>query len=358
MYWKDPQRKQLLRLALITSPLMGIFRMAPVAILNQSLFMELLPKHLSTSAGLMLGVIFVSINVFILWLINIWLFTKKEWRSKDGNISNNLWKPILFSYLITLILLFIPPLLRLLLGIEPRQPSPRLTVYPLLSTLANNTIILLILNLVITRKNKAQLELKNMQLEMSNLIARQEQLKHQLNPHFLFNALFTLQLLINKKPQQATQYLKRLSTFLRASLQYAKSDKIALKEELAFCEDYLALQQVRFDKALEYHINIPEAIIQSSAVPVFSLQLLAENAIKHNGFNVKHPLQLSIEAVEDGFICVKNNIIPKYQESPSTGVGLKNLCERFKLMAEVEPRIEKAAEEGKYFIVHIPLLSL
>ncbi|MEL6720607.1 MAG: histidine kinase, partial [Bacteroidota bacterium] len=268
------ERRQLLRLALILSPLMAIFRVAPILIFNELDIKGRLPDFINQNVGIWLAILFVATSIFIQWIINIWLLTKPE----KGEQSNRLlYKRYAWSYLLSISLLLFPNILIQVLDL-PIVNNPPFSIFPFIGMVANNTAILLIVNLIITRNKKSQLELKNMQLEMNNLMAQQEQLKHQLHPHFLFNALYTLQLLIKKQPQQAEEYLNRLSTFLRTSIQHAKENKLSIKEELDFCLDYLALQKVRFGEALQYEINLPKSVSAHAALPIFTLQSLAENA--------------------------------------------------------------------------------
>jgi len=343
------ERRQLLRLALVTSPLLAIFRIAPAVILNIGDLEEKLPEFVNEYGGIVLAALFIAFNILVHWIFNIWLLTKDE--------KNEKWRlKYILSYLFSFGTVSIPMLIAIFFDL-PVVKNPPFSFYPFIGTIANNTVVLLIINLILTRNRKAQLEIQNMQLEMSNLMAQQEQLKHQLHPHFLFNALYTLRLLIQKKPKQAEQYLNHLSTFLRASIQYSKQDKITVKEELAFCLDYLALQKVRFGDALQYEINLPDQVQEQAVLPIFTLQLLAENAIKHNAFNAKNPLKLSIGSCKEGWICVKNNIIQKRQQSESMGIGLKNLKERFHLLTNKMVSVETTADR-QYFLVHLPTLSL
>lgn len=352
-FWRIDERRQLLRLAIITSPLLAIFRIAPALIFNVDRIRERLPDFIMENGGIILAGSFISINIFMHWIFNIWLLTKDESSTK----SNRNWQiKYLWSYLFSLGTIFIPILIASLLRLPVVQNAP-FSFYPFIGTVANNTVILLIINLLLTRNRKSQLEFRNIQLEMSNLMAQQEQLKHQLHPHFLFNALYTLRLLIQKKPKQAEEYLNHLSTFLRASIQHSKQDKISVKEELAFCLDYLELQKVRFGDALQYEIKLPDDIMEQFALPIFTLQLLAENAIKHNAFSQNKALHFSICYIEDGWIAVQNNIISKRLESDSTGFGLSNLKERFRLLQQKEPQI-KTSIDGQYFQVYLPLLSI
>lgn len=360
MYWQDSTRKQLLRLALITSPLLAVFRITPVLLLNDRLFTEAIPDFVDPVLALVFAALFISVNTFVLWLANIWLFTSKKeivHSSKISPESSVSWRNYLWSYGFAIGFLFIPLILDYLAVPNVFAGRPEeMTIYPFIGTIANNTVILLIVHLVITRNKQSQLRMANMELKVNNLLAQQEQLKHQLNPHFLFNALYTLKLLIGQDPQKAEAYLQRLSSFLRHSIQYADRDVISTQEELQFCLDYLELQKVRFGDSLQYEIDVPGSIAESSQLPIFSLQLLAENAIKHNGFTAQDPLIFEIEYIEGEGIRVRNNIIPKYQDTPSTGLGLQNLSDRFRLLGQQLPRISQSADR-KQFFVHLPMLS-
>lgn len=337
---------------------MGIFRIMPVAIFNQNLISEIIHQH---SNSLLLPFIvlgLISLNFFMQWVFNIWLFTTNiETYNPTDNLKQKrkyVWSFLFASFQATL------PLIRDIFeeSLIPGGPPAGFALYPIIGSLANNAVILLIIHLRLTRKNETRLAVQNMKLEVNNLLAQQAQLKHQLQPHFLFNALYTLQLLIKKQPDLAQKYLQQLSTFLRSSLQYSERDTILTRDELAFCEGYLALQKVRFHTALHYHIDIDQDLLENSRVPIFTLQLLAENAIKHNAFSAASPLKIRIISVFGEQILVENNTIPKTPKAVnSSGIGLKNLCERFQLLGYQSPLIEHEMEK-QYFRVYLPTLPL
>lgn len=365
MYWQQPLRRQLLRLAVITSPLLALVRVAPVAILTRDEFKEMVAAD---ERALLIGVLaplVITVSIFLLWLFNIWLFTK---HIEDPKVVRERRKKVhfyIYSFLLAMTFLFPSVIVEYFVDPELliRRPN-NLSFYPLLGTLANNAVILLIINLMLTRDSENRLALSNMQLEVNSLMAQQAQLKHQLQPHFLFNALYTLQLLIGKDADKAKRYLQRLSSFLRQSIQYARQDTIGVKEELQFCEDYLALQQVRFGDALTYTIDMGEAeqrggksiAAKGGKLPIFALQVLAENAIKHNAFDAEQPLRIVIKACDDNRLMVENNMLPKREiASDSNGFGLSNLSERYRLLASDELTIE-SSEEDKMFRVYVPIL--
>ena len=188
---------------------------------------------------------------------------------------------------------------------------------------------------------------------MANLEAKHSQLKQQLQPHFLFNSLNVLKSLIKRFPEQAEDYLEKLSEFLRFSINANMQTLIPLKEELELVTNYLHMQQVRFGNALNFNINIPSSL--QGKVPVYSLQLLAENAIKHNVLTNANPLNIFINGnKEKKIISLSNNLQPKSTIDETNGVGLTNLSERYKLLGNYDISIIKTDNE---FTVAIKVLE-
>ena len=144
-----------------------------------------------------------------------------------------------------------------------------------------------------------------------------------------------------------------LSDFLRASISTDTPNMVTLKDEIKLCFDYLEMQKIRFGEALQYTIEIPEEIRHSKFVPVFSILPLLENAIKHNILTSELPLYIEIE-YENERVITTNNIQPKLTIEPGTGLGLKNLCERYKIISGDEVLIRKNENE---FSVSIKILN-
>ncbi|MFK7971684.1 MAG: sensor histidine kinase [Bacteroidia bacterium] len=291
------------------------------------------------------GIGAITLVTSIFWKINIALIYLE-------NKPQNTWKPFLryvLSFCFVLIIVAIVQFLH-----EDNRPihAPKSVFLPFIASIANNTIILILIDLVITRSKKSQLELDKAYLEVANLVASQKHLKNHIHPHFLFNALGTLKILIPSNTDLAQQYVSRLSNFLRKSIQSADQDTAYIEEEISLFTDYMELQQVRFQNGLGYTINIPENIRKGSRLPVFTLQMLAENAINHNGFNQQNPLHISLNFLEEGRIEMKNNLIPKFEPNASTGTGLQNLTQRYKLLDMPLPRILNNQQAG-FFAVRV-----
>lgn len=192
--------------------------------------------------------------------------------------------------------------------------------------------------------------LENEHLKNENLQIQLDSLKNQLNPHFLFNSLNTLSWLINDDKAKSQQYLQKLSQVLRYSLSMQEQSLVSLKEELTLVESYIFLLQIRFGENLQVTQNIHEA--HKFNIPPLSLQLLIENAIKHNVISSSKPLLLSIETnLENNTLMVSNSLNIK-PNSEGTGIGLVNLNERFKILVGKEIEIEQDA----HFTVILPLI--
>lgn len=224
---------------------------------------------------------------------------------------------------------------------------------PFMTAIIINTIVIAILELILLQHHKSQVDLENAQLKMNHLLARHQHLKHQLHPHFLFNSLNTLKSLIKKSPGEAERYLVKLSGFLRSSLTMNDLNIISLKDELQLSIDYMEMQKMRFGEAFNYIIDIPKTVLESVSVPAFSIQLLIENAIKHNVLTVEDPLFVSIDYNYEGYISVKNNKRLKNIHEPSSAIGLKNLSERYKMISGNDITIQ---EDENAFTVEIQVL--
>ncbi|WP_222707223.1 sensor histidine kinase [Pontibacter qinzhouensis] len=354
--------RDLLLVALVTSVLFGAFSVLH-ALISSNLYFVGPPPPPQGMGGLggppmrgrppmniFTNVLVTTLMMLVLWGMNILLYSR--FRSLQGAEKTKHIVRYVVSYAITfgLVALYIA----LLAQLVPDPRYGRALFFPLIAAFTNNTVVLIILDLVVLQRNKAQIELENTQLKMNSIQAQHQHLKHQLQPHFLFNSLNTLKTLIKRHPLEAEDYLIRLSEFLRASITADTQDTVPLKEELKLCVDYLEMQQVRFKNAFRYHIHIPDELMETGFVPVFSLQLLAENAIKHNGFTIEEPLQIDIAYTGDGYIMVQNNKKTKSLSEPSSGIGLKNLFARYKVLSDNEVLIADTADT---FTVKIPILK-
>lgn len=182
--------------------------------------------------------------------------------------------------------------------------------------------------------------------------AQFDALKNQLDPHFLFNSLNVLASLIDEKPEQAQKFTTSLSKIYRYVLEQKNKEVVSVEEELQFAKTYVGLLKMRFEDSIEF--DMPDAPDNPDAKVVpLSLQLLLENAVKHNMVTVRRPLKIKIFE-EQGNLVVRNNIQPKQVVKKGSGVGLANISQRYDLITERKVVIN---ETNDFFEVKIPVLT-
>lgn len=201
----------------------------------------------------------------------------------------------------------------------------------------------------ITRRQKMQME--NQRLNEEIIRIRYDALVSQLDPHFLFNSLNTLNGLIGEDDAKAREYLQQLAQSYRYIIQTNKL--VSLADELSFADSYIYLMQIRYGDNLHIERHILPGVDERKVVPI-SLQLLIENAVKHNVVSNRHPLTITIETPDTETLRVRNNVCLKPEEPLGEKVGLANLAERYRLVCSREVAIEK---NEQYFTVTIPLLT-
>jgi sensor histidine kinase YesM len=197
-------------------------------------------------------------------------------------------------------------------------------------------------------------KVRSAQTEKAKAEAELEALKNQIDPHFIFNSLNTLSHLIEEKPAKAKLFNDNLADVYRYILQNKARDLVLLREEMEFLQDYFSLLTIRFENAVQLHINVPEEELDEFLIPPISLQVMAENAIKHNEFNNANPLQIDI-IMQERQLIVQNNLHKKELRKPSSKIGLQNLNERYMLTTKNFITIK---EDQNNFTVILPLLPL
>ncbi len=215
-----------------------------------------------------------------------------------------------------------------------------------------NIIIVAVIESYLFFRKSQESELKAERLEKENAQIRLELLKSELNPHFLFNSMNTLSALIEKDSEKAQHFVSEFSAVYRYILDVIDKYVVPVEEEINFIKSYFTLQKIRFSDNIELQINLTDEVMES-ILPPLSFQLLVENAIKHNAISKEKKLFISI-SVDNNFIVVKNNIIPKISKSGSKGIGLNNLKKRYEYTTEKAPQITVTEEE---FIVKLPIME-
>lgn len=204
--------------------------------------------------------------------------------------------------------------------------------------------------IVLFNKNQENV-LENKNLEIENLQNRYNMLKSQIDPHFLFNSLNTLNGLIDYDTKRAKEYVNQLSQVFRYTMQANKV--VMLSEELKFAQSYIYMLKIRYNDALKIDLNI-DSVYNNYYIMPSALQVLIENAVKHNVVSQKQPLVISIATTDNATIIVENNIQQKRDKSKYNGLGLSNLNERYWLMFGKNIKIENDSDT---FAVEVPLID-
>lgn len=217
-----------------------------------------------------------------------------------------------------------------------------LSIFILAITLANF--------LILYRKNKIA-EIENIRLKEEKTRAELTALKEQISPHFFFNTLSTLSSIVRNEPkEEGLSFIQDMSGTYRYAISSGRKDLVEVKEELEFINSYVSLIKKRYGEKLQLTVDVPKEYLHSQ-LPPMSLQLLVENAIQHNVITQVKPLNIAI-FVENECLVVSNNLQEK-DLMEGFGLGLQNLSNRFRLLAEKDIQIEKNTDT---FTVKLPLL--
>ena len=191
-------------------------------------------------------------------------------------------------------------------------------------------------------------------MEMMHLEQEFNNLKEKVNPHFLFNSFNTLSSLISEDEERAEKFLDELSKVYRYLLRNNEKGMSTVDEEAKFILSYSKLLETRYGDGFQLEMEIdPEA--RDKQIPSLCLQLLVENAVKHNVVSRHNPIRIVIKTPEDGYLTVENNLNKKTRTSiESTGIGLSNIREKYRLLHHSDVSV---TESGGYFRVAIPLIA-
>lgn len=193
---------------------------------------------------------------------------------------------------------------------------------------------------------------REQKLKEENLIFQYETLKNQVNPHFLFNSLNTLASLVSRDAELSEKFITKFSSIYRYILENKDRESVKLSDEITFINNYFFLQKIRDDGKIDLQIEVddPDAY---EILPI-SLQLLVENALKHNAATKEKPLKICI-ALKNDVLVVENNLQKKMQIEPTSKIGLKNLKERISLVMKQELTVEESQEK---FVVQLPVKKI
>ena len=191
-----------------------------------------------------------------------------------------------------------------------------------------------------------------LKLQKENLQSQFEVLKQQVNPHFLFNSLNVLTSLIKVEPDLAEAFTEKLAKVYRYVLENKERDLVPLTTELDFLKAYLFLIDIRFSKKIMVNIKIEKSYYEYQVLPI-AVQMLIENAIKHNTYSKSEPLTIEIFIDDNNNLVITNNLRARETKMISTGVGLENIMRRYTLISDRKPVFKKTEDR---FIAKLPLL--
>ncbi len=205
--------------------------------------------------------------------------------------------------------------------------------------------------LIFNVSRRLELKIEKEQLEAENILVKYEALENQMDPHFLFNSLNTLSGLIGADDDKAQRYLLQLASTYRYIMQGKRL--VTLDDELHFVDSYSQMMLIRYGKNLTIEKKINPELSKYHMVPI-SIQLLIENALKHNVVSDRHPLTIKIETTQNKSVCISNVIQPKNDSEQSNGLGLANMSKRYQLLCNRDISIRN---QNNIFSVELPLLS-
>lgn len=310
--------------------------------------------HIELKVNLLLSL------VSCLVLTSTWVFFKKLYAYFDRVMpyDKGIFKRLFLQIIITLIFLSAVSRMVFAIGVNfiPFQEivMKQFTNLTQIAGITAEILMVILLNVAhfsyysLEKWRENALRATNLEKEKSHV--QFDNLKNQLNPHFLFNSLTSLDSLIQENPPLAREFLQQLSKVFRYVLKNKEKGLVSLETELNFIKNYVALLKTRFGDSLSINFNISEAVLDEQIAPV-TLQILIENALKHNIINQFNPLIINI-LNQDDYLIIENEIQLKKQVETSNGQGLNNLKSLYSFLSEKEVLIESNGT----FRVKIPLI--
>ncbi len=208
-----------------------------------------------------------------------------------------------------------------------------------------------LINIYYRYSKKLEYEKANMQKEL--IQAKYESLKNQINPHFLFNSFSILTSLIHKDVDLASDYVSQLSKMYRYILDNKENQMVTLAQEFDLLDSYLFLMKIRHEESIIVNIDV-DLDKNNFHLPTLSLQMLVENAVKHNNFNKEHPLKIRIYNENQDYLVVQNDVSKKKNTTQSSKIGLENIRKRYSIKSKRQVVIN---QDATYFTVKLPVLS-
>ncbi|OIQ28366.1 MAG: histidine kinase [Bacteroidetes bacterium MedPE-SWsnd-G2] len=304
--------------------------------------------------ALLIDFIIYQVYTFVVGFGNIKFFDYLNSKNWEGRIIKRVFIGLFGSTIVTFLSLYV---VRFLVAISYLQQSFEDFYYN--QSLGDYIFGMWIgMSIIVTWQiiyfyNKYQQnKIKEQKVIAGTASAKFDALKNQLDPHFLFNSLNVLSSLIEENPENAQKFTTGLSKVYRYVLEQKNKELVSVDEELKFAKTYMSLLKMRFEDSIVFEIPDQASDPESKVVPL-ALQLLLENAVKHNMVTSSKPLYIKIYEMR-GMLVVENNLQPKQIVKKSSGVGLENIKQRYHLLSKRRVSINQTAER---FAVAIPMLT-
>ena len=282
-------------------------------------------------------------------MLLLWIMTFPTRRQRWGYV----WRMLVCIALLTLFY-FIAPQITWRGDIIITASARRLFNPMLLLKLSTTGLIVVLYGKIYQMHYKQQeIEVENERLKNENLTWQYNTLVNQVNPHFLFNSLNSLSMLVREeKKEDALVYIDQMSDTYRYIIQDGTAEMTTVENELRFLEAYKYLLEIRYAGKLHINVEVDNALY-TCKLPPLSIQPLIENAVKHNTITSAHPMTINITS-EEGYIVVANTLTPKLEPESSTGIGLSNLSHRYELLTGRNIVVEN---NGATFTVKLPITN-
>ncbi|MCX6324152.1 MAG: histidine kinase [Sphingobacteriales bacterium] len=265
--------------------------------------------------------------------------------------------PFVFFIAGNFIATFVACIIVLLMGMVLHRYSFTENIIPLKLNLTYAWLVNLLYHLINTVifyfKEYRSTQVEAEELKRFHAQAELQLVKNQINPHFLFNNLNVLSSLVMQNNAEANRFIEEFSKVYRYILTNQEKELVALKTELYFIDPYIFLLKKRFGDGLKVTIDVPDKMGELLIIPA-ALQMLIENAIKHNVVSKQKPLHISLHISNNNCIVVTNNLQAKQTIEKSTEIGLQNIIKRYRLVSRQDVSVNKDIDS---FIVTLPLIS-
>ena len=300
----------------------------------------------------------------VLYTFSFWLAFREMFvyfirKYKNENTNSKRYLALIPTSIVLYIAIKIPAgflIENVIFDLHSMMDAMQVRPHHITETLSSSIIIILVALLyessyLNTQLNKSILE--KQVLERQNIQSQLEGLRNKVNPHFLFNSLNTLCTIIPESAERSEYFVRQLSKVYRYILEIRDKKLISLREELGYLDSYTFLLTERFGDNLNIEIDIPKSQHDMKMVPL-SLQILLENAIKHNIISKEKPLHVKVYIDDNGKLVVKNNLQKKRHVASSTKFGLENIKERYKFFTDKTVEVISTTQN---FIVLLPLVK-